>query len=214
MKYNPICIIGVDGTGKTTQAKLLLHKLNQGNYRAEYRWVRFHHLFSLPLLIIARFLKLSEVQKIDENNKIGYHYFERNKIISFLYPYFLYLDTIIDVFFKIYIPVFSGKLLVCDRFIYDTLVDVMVSTKNYNFLNSKLCAMYVNLIPKNAIVLMLDTEESILRNRRVDVFSDKTLPLRIKLYKQVSERFSIPSIDASLNIDEIHEQTLVHIGAH
>lgn len=214
MKYNPVCIIGVDGTGKTTQAKLLIHKLTQENCIAEYRWVRFHHLFSLPLLFIARFLKLSEVQKIDENSEIGYHYFERSKIISFLYPYLLYIDTLIDVFLKIYIPILSGKLLVCDRFIYDTLVDVMVSTKNYDFLNSKLCTMYINLIPKNAIVLMLATEESILKGRRVDVFCDKTLPLRIKLYKQVSEYFSIPFIDASLNIDEIHEQILVHIESN
>lgn len=205
MKPKLICIIGPDGTGKTTQAKLLVERLRKEGINCEYRWLRFYHFLSLPLLALARLMGLSEVKTLSSGRKIGYHYFYKSKAISKLYPVFLFLDTLIFAILKVYIPIkLFKKTIICDRFVYDTLVDLMVSTGNYEIYNSIIGKLFVKLIPKNSKTIMLMADEDVLRQRRDDVREDKTLNLKIKLYRELSDEFGLPVVNAGLSVDEVY----------
>ncbi len=210
MKPMLICIIGPDGTGKTTQAKMLVKKLNEAGIKCKYRWLRFYHLFCLPLLAIARLMGLSEVETLDTGRKIGYHYFYKSKTISSLYSILLFIDTLFFTIIKAYVPLkIFKKTIVCDRFVYDTLVDLMVSTRNYNIYSSIIGRLFLSLIPKNSKIIMLIADEKILRKRRDDVMHDKTLNLRIKLYKKLSEEFGILMINTNnLSINKVQERLI------
>lgn len=213
MRSRLICISGPDGTGKSTQVDLLINSLKEIGFNYEYRWLRFHHLLSLPLLAIARLKGLSEVKTLDNGEKIGYHHFNKSKTVSWLYSLLLLLDTVIFTIAKVYIPIyFLRKSVVYDRFIYDTLIDLMVSTGNYDIYKSNIGNLFLKLIPENSNVLMLITDESTLRNRRDDVFYDETLSLKIKLYKNLSKKFNIPVIDASLPVEEVHNKIIEKIS--
>lgn len=207
-----ICIIGPDGTGKTTQANLLIDSFKKKGTDYEYKWLRFYHFFSLPLLGFARLIGLSEVKTLENGEKIGYHYFYKSKLVSKIYYLFLFLDTYFLIFFKIYLPtkLFNNKLI-CDRFIYDTIVDLMISTGNYNAYKSNIGKLFLKLIPKNTNTVLLITDEKTLRNRRDDLFHDENLKLKIKLYKQLSEIYNIPVIDAGLPIKEIQKDLIKKI---
>lgn len=209
MKTKLICIIGPDGVGKSTQVKMLIDRLRKEGIKCEYKWLRFHHFFSLPLLAIARLMGLSEVKTLESDGKIGYHYFERSKTISILYPIFLFIDTLVFNTIKIYIPIkLFKKTIVCDRFVYDTIVDLMVSTRNYEIYKSKIGELFLSLIPKDSKVIMLVTDEEILKKRREDVMHDNTLNLRIKLYKKLAGEFGIPMIDARLPMEEVRKSLM------
>lgn len=211
MKKPPrlICIIGPDGTGKTTQAKMLIDKLKKEGIDCEYKWFRFHHFFSLPLLALARLMGLSEVKTLKSGRKIGYHYFYESKVISSLYSMLLLLDTFIFALAKIYIPVkIFKKTIVCDRFVYDTLVDLMTSTGNYSIYNTTIGKLFVRLIPKESKIVMLIADEDVLRKRREDIMEDKALNLKIKLYKKLTQEFNIPMIDASLSVEEVQDNLM------
>lgn len=204
-----VCIIGPDGAGKSTQINLLINNLKEKGINYEYRWLRFHHFFSLPLLGLARLLNLSEIKTINNHQKIGYHYFYRSKVISNLYPVLLFLDTFIFTIIKIYIPMkASNKNLACDRFIYDTLIDLMISTKNYNIYKSTLGKLYLNLIPNDIAIFMLMTDITTLKNRRMDIMHDKFLSSKINLYRELAHNFKIPVINADLSIEKIHEELI------
>ena len=60
MNSRLICLIGPDGTGKTTQAKALIDEFKKEGVICQYRWMRFLHFFSLPILAWARIAGLSE----------------------------------------------------------------------------------------------------------------------------------------------------------
>jgi len=206
MKNRLICIIGPDGVGKTTQVKMLIDRLRKEGINCEYKWLRFHHFFSLPLLGFARLMGLSEVKTLKSGGKIGYHYFYRSKAISSLYPIFLLIDTLIFITNKIYIPMkLFKKTIVCDRFVYDAIVDLMISTGNYEIYKSKIGKLFLSLIPQNSRIIMLIANEEILRKRREDVMHDTTLNLKIKLYKKLADEFDILTIDAGLSIEEIQK---------
>lgn len=205
-----ICIIGPDGTGKTTQAKILIEKLREMGYEYEYRWMRFHHLISLPVLALARLMGLTEVQTLPDGRKIGYHYFYRSRLISKLYPIALYLDTVLAMIFKIYIPLkIQRKRLVCDRFIHDTLVDLMVDLDNPKFANSKTAKRFLKMIPRECLTILLVAPREKIKERREDLKFDRSLGRRIEIYRELSKRFpQLIEIDASLDINRIHRQIL------
>ncbi|MGI6078572.1 MAG: hypothetical protein ACOYCB_10520 [Fastidiosipilaceae bacterium] len=206
MKGKLICIIGPDGTGKTTQANLLVDYLRQQGTDCGYKWLRFHHFFSLPVLAVARLMGLSRVETLESGKKIGYHEFHRSRLFSTVYPYVLFIDTLLFMTLKVTIPIkLFGKTIVCDRFIYDTLVDLMISTKNSDILYSGVARRYVAIIPKNCLVMAFSGDEETLRSRREDIQYDKVLPQKIHYYDLICDAFSIPTIDASLPIRTVEQ---------
>jgi thymidylate kinase len=204
-----ICIIGPDGTGKTTQVKMLIKYLKENGYNYEYRWMRFHHFISLPVLALARILGLTEIQQLPNGKKIGYHHFYKSKLISNLYMISLYLDTLLAMVFKIYIPIkIRKKYIICDRFIYDTLVDLIVDLDNFEILDSMLGRLFLKLIPKDCLVIMLLAPYEKIRDRRVDLKYDKSLEKRMGIYNKIAEKFKIKKVDASLGIKSVHKEIL------
>jgi thymidylate kinase len=213
MKNKLICIIGPDGTGKSTQIRLLIAAFQKMSINYEYRWLRFHHFISIPLLAVARILGYSEVVILGSGKKIGYHHFHNNWSLCHLYPLFLFADTFIFTAIKIYIPmIIFKKCIICDRFTYDTLVDLMISTGNYSIYDSVIGKLFLSLIPPNSKIVMLITSEDFLRSRRDDVLFDKVLSLKIKLYLDIAKKFNIDIIDASLSIDKIHLELCKKLG--
>ncbi|WP_321422014.1 hypothetical protein [uncultured Methanobacterium sp.] len=212
MKNKLMCISGPDGTGKSTQVDLLIKYFKGKGINYEATWLRFNHIFSLPLLGIARLMGLSEVITLESGNRLGYHYFYKSKTISSLYTILLLLDTIINTLFKVYIPVFIFKRnIIYDRFIYDTMVDLMVSTGTY-IAESHRGKLFLRLIPKNSVSILLITNVETLRQRRDDVLYDKTLEQKINLYHKLSEKFNILVVDANQSVENVHQELLEKIG--
>ncbi|MDI6644164.1 MAG: hypothetical protein QME14_03825 [Methanobacteriaceae archaeon] len=209
MKNNLICISGPDGTGKTTQVNLLIKNLKEFGINYEYRWLRFQHFFSLPLLAFARLIGLSEVEKLENGDKIGYHFFYKSKIVSNIYILLIYLDTLFSTIFKVYIPIYIYRShIACDRFVYDTLIDIMISTREYNLHKSIIGKLFICLIPKNSYILILITDENTLKSRRRDIRHDKNINLKIKLYKEIAKKYQITVFDANLAVNDINNQIL------
>lgn len=208
-----IYICGPDGAGKSTQAILLIENLKQRGMIFEYRWLRFHHFFSLPLLFIARLMGLSSVKTLKTGEKIGCHYFYKSNTISKLYPILLFLDTLLFTTIKLYIPkILFKKNILCDRFIYDTIVDVMISTGKDQFQHVKIMKLFLSLIPKDSKTILLVTNEEILKNRRNDIKFDRTIGLKIELYRKIASEFNIPLIDVNLSIEEVQKLIMDNLG--
>ncbi|EKF86358.1 hypothetical protein [Methanobacterium formicicum] len=208
MEKSLICVIGPDGTGKTTQIELLINYFEKNGFHYKYQWLRFYHFFSLPLLLLARFYGLSEVKILDDGEKIGYHYFHRSKLISHIYPILLFADTFLLIFFKIYLPLLFGKKIICDRFIYDTIVDLMVSTSNYELYKSRVGKLFLMLIPRNKKIFLLISNETTLKTRREDIKKDRNIGLKIELYEKLANEFNLKTIDTQESINLVHEQLI------
>jgi thymidylate kinase len=204
MDCNLICIVGPDGTGKSTQAAHLLDTLRKEGVNCEYKWMRFNHFLSLPVLLVARVLGLSEVVTLSDGKKVGYHYYWRSNLISRIYPFAMYLDTSLNYIFRVYLPIrLLKKTIICDRFIYDTIVDVMISTGRSDPDNWIFSRLFAGIIPRRCIGILLTADEDTLRQRRNDVMLDKYLKDKIELYDKIGPKYGLVRVDASLPVPEV-----------
>ena len=96
-----IFITGIDGSGKTLLSKMLISELEKKGLPTVHMWSRFNNITSKPLLAFCRFNGLNYYKQHDETI-IGYHDFERSRIISWLFIFFQLIDVWLVTLFKIW----------------------------------------------------------------------------------------------------------------
>ena len=186
-----ICITGIDGVGKTTHVNLIIEHLREKGIKCQYKWLRFHHLFSLPLLAFCRVAGYTRLSTLGNSQKCSYHEFYKSKFVSAIYPWILFFDTLLFTTIKVYIPMLFGTSIVCDRFVYDTLIDMAVATKDHEIYKKPVGTLFLKLIPKNAHFVMLDLDKSTIFSRRPELKDDLTFDERYALYESLSSQFNI-----------------------
>jgi len=207
-KASLIFIIGPDGVGKTTHARLLERELRSRGIRSKYVWMRWNHKLSLPLLGLARLLKLSKVEQLQTGKKVVYHYFDRVRPIAVTYQYVLFIDTLVSIMFKIYTKLRKSKFVICDRSPYDTLIDLMISTRNPKLLGSFIAKLFLLLVGDAISVMLVVAHPDILKSRREDVHEDRDLDLKIKLYNSLLSNFRVLVLNAEEPIDKVHSNLM------
>lgn len=198
-----ICIIGIDGVGKTTHVNLILEYLREKGIKCQYKWLRFHHFFSLPLLAFCRIVGYTRLSTLGDSHKCSYHEFYKSKYISVLYPWILFFDTAIFTIINVYIPMFFGTSIVCDRFVYDTLIDVAVATNDHEIYKKTIGKLFVKLIPRNSHFVMLVLDKSLIFSRRPELKEDLTFDERYTLYEDLSSEFNIDVEENSGNASQV-----------
>jgi thymidylate kinase len=206
-----IYITGCDGTGKSTQAKLLEEKLQTQGVKPVHLWLRFPFLFSLPLLIYARWKKLSWYE---EHNgvKHGYWEFQHSWVMRNIFPWLFLLDAFIASIWKVYLPILLGKTIVCERYTIDMLADIEIGLNDSSFHKRLPGTLFLNLLPKESRIVILDLDEETARNRRADLFSDTLLGKRLSTFRRLACDLVLQTEDSQNSIDLVHNRIWKYVN--
>ena len=162
-----VCFSGQDGTGKTKHAESLRNELVQRGICADYNWSRGIGFSIEPYLRMARLLILgSKVPKSSE-------YFSKRRIllrrepIRTLWACIMLADELLLSVIKVRIPSLLGRVVICDRYLLDILVDVRCEMgKDIGWVIRK-CVK--RLMPNPRIHFVLDSEPDEIMKRRMGV---------------------------------------------
>lgn len=196
-----VAIVGPDGCGKTTQAKMLVKRLRNEGYEA---------LYVRPVFILLNILTRSKdndvlpisprvvrTSKTNDSRKYGVVFFSQKLFMCLLgYPYALATF----VFMKFYLN--RTKIVVCDRYFYQFFYDLFGDWSEN----------IIRIFPRPDITFFINGDLDIFYSRMDDSFD--TLVSRgyymdvLDLYRRVSKKYDFVQVDASLDEEVINDSIL------
>lgn len=197
-----IFITGVDGSGKTYVARHLIKALNAKGIPAVHAWSRFNNYLSKPLLAFAKVIGLNYYE-VNNGVKVGYHDFEKSKIISFLFIRLQLIDVWIASIIKFWIPILFGqKIIIADRGPYDTIIDVSLDTGRYNLPDSLTGKLYCIAVPFSHKVFLIKRQINKIENDRPDIKQDRKLKKRMNLYLRHEKQLNFIGISNNESVEQ------------
>lgn len=202
-----ICLLGVDGVGKTLHARELEASFLKDGVKTKYVWLRFVHMTTLLLLGYCRVAGFTTYENIN-GTVVGKHRFYTSKFISYVYPRLLYIDLLPIYLSKVLIPRFMGWTVICDRFVFDTIVDLMIDLNDDHFHETSIGKKYLRLIPKDAKLVLLDLDLELIHKRRPELIADMLLARRKELYHKLAYMYRIPVVDNTQSVSLVQKKIL------
>lgn len=202
-----ICITGIDGSGKTTLSKELVEFLNLQGVRCKYVYARLSPLILQPFITIGNWIFLRKQNMFknysaysDEKKRV----LENHSFLSKIYQQILLFDYFFQTFFKVRIPLLFGTSIVCDRYVYDTVItDLSVDMK---YSDDKIKNVLDNIfifLPEPDITFLIDVSEDIAYKRKSDIPSIEYLKQRRKTYLNMGKERKMVILDGSKNLNSL-----------
>ncbi len=189
-----VCIVGIDGSGKTTLAKRLVQEMQARGTRSRYVWGGFAPTVLLrPILWLTKRLVYRRERDTEISESKGQVL--KNRWASVLYHYVVLADYVLQMLARVALPLGCGWNVVCDRYVHDIVVNTALVLDYSDEGLLRLLAGIQRLVPRPDRVLWADVPEEVAYARRDDVLSMAFLGERRRRYRLVAEARGLPVLD-------------------
>jgi len=205
-----ICFTGVDGSGKTTHAKFLKKYLEEQGYSCRYVWGASRPFLSYFFFAFTRVLGYWKHTKKNAYTD-PLEYAPRLLSVKFgkVWRLFLFIDYQLKALAKIRLPLLVGKVVICDRYFYDLLMELQLS----NVSSEKFTSALSKSMPKPLVTFLMDVPENLARTRRN--FSYEFFSKRNEVFLDLAKSFDFRVIDSSESLLKnqrmIRQETMVRV---
>jgi thymidylate kinase len=186
-----VCFTGSDGSGKSTITGTIFDSILEKNKKTKKIYGRYRPLLTKHMTTIAKrfFLHSDNGVFSDYDGFLSTRrsLLKASSFISRVYLHTVIAEYILQITIKLTIPYRFGYSIICDRYIYDTIINDIslyagLSVDETNDLLRK--AWY--FIPKPDIVFLLHVPEQVALQRKNDIPSLNYLRIRNKLYGEIA----------------------------
>jgi thymidylate kinase len=193
-KIRAVLFFGSDGTGKTTQARLLLAELRGRGIKSRKVWIRGRHTFSFAISMIM--LKLGYGGFLLHAGAPGGKILDPRRIPGKKFWAFVEFASVVPlILVRFYIPRLLGYYIVAERYVVDSIV------YNRFFLGSDFdpyAKVLLHMIPVDALSVHLDaTRAEVLSRRADDTFSVSFVDYQLREYRRLAAALSALRIDTT-----------------
>jgi len=195
-----IIFFGPDGSGKTTQADLLVKDLEKNGVRTKRLWLRSLHTLAFVISKLAmRILDLKDVYEFRSK-------YSRRRSFRSIWYIIEFISIIPLVLLKFRIPLSIGYTVVAERYIIDWMVSVSYASRNELFIDSLIARLAFKLIPKQSLLIFIDASYDAIRLRGRTEDSFEFIQFQRTLYARIANKLNSLVINTSdKTLPEVHE---------
>jgi len=206
VKSKIIVISGIDGSGKTSSINALQEMLKNKGIKSKYVWLRYNHYLTKFVLAFSKCIGLTKYEYFD-NSRVVYHNFYKSKIVSWLFIWFTYIDTLLVSIFKVYIPSkLKSEYIIIDRWVFDIMIDLEIDTRMDFSRNSFFSKLFKSLLPSSANCFLIQRNSNTVRVERDESINDRSFFQRYSLYDYHSSDLVLEPIDNNNKLTETISQ--------
>ena len=195
-----VIFFGADGTGKSTQAAMLLKEFKDRGLKASKAWIRARH--SLAYVVSQLLIRMGYKLTLTTQNSQRRILDSRALPAKWLWSLLEFISVIPWIITRMYLPLLLGYHVVAERYIVDTIVyNQYFIGKSFNIYAKALMRM----IPKDALLIHMDAErQDVLKRRKGDIFSENFIEHQLKQYRHIASQLNTLSINTSnRSIEEV-----------
>jgi thymidylate kinase len=205
-----IAFSGIDGSGKTTQVKLLGKELKANGIATFKMWSRWRPLLSLPLLEVLRRTGQVKVQKADFLTIVEFQV-PKNESIASLWVLVTQLENLLKTSLKLILPLTLGRAVVCDRYVLDLMVDG-ISDLHDPPSKVRFGFKLLRFLPRPDFAFLVDIDAEAAYARKPDLPSVSHNIARIQQYHELYNQAGVRIIDGRNPPDLIHREVWTRVS--
>ena len=203
-----LVLAGMDGAGKTLQARRLVQELTAADVPTCYLWCRGRNWLSLPIIALGRRLQgapKTHQDVADENDRRREADYQkkktgilRNPLARLLWSVTVLTERLLELSLYVRRALRRGQVVVADRYLFDSLVDLAVDLDEPPEVAARrLSQWYTAMLPRPDCVFLLDVDPVTAYARKSDVPSLDYLTRRRAHYLALARAGGWTVIDAS-----------------
>jgi glycosyltransferase involved in cell wall biosynthesis/thymidylate kinase len=192
-RYRLVALAGVDGGGKTYLLEALQRRLDRAGVPHRHVWTRFRNYLSKPLLALARLTGHNRKEEM-VGVRTGYHDFSGRPWLAWPFLCLQLVDSVLDSWWR-YHRGHDRRVILADRCIYDTLVDLAIDTGLDEVVFGRLGRWLVEQLPTPHLAVILNRPVAAIRADRPDVLLDRNFARRRALYRRLADEFRLPVLE-------------------
>ena len=206
-----VCIMGIDGTGKTTLARNAVAALQAQGTPAAYVYGRTVPMLSRLLMALGRAILLRE-HDLWQNYPAyaaSKKQVSRRRALAWPYAASIWLDYYVQIWLKLLPHLSSQRVVVLDRYLYDTVINELAVQLDYSpGQTEQAIERGLRLLPTPSLALLLDLPEEVAFSRKNDVPHVEYLRERRGRYLELSARPEVHRLDAGGTPQDLLEAAL------
>lgn len=181
-----IIVSGIDGCGKTAVVNELCKRLEREGLSTRYEWMRYNHRLVKPIHGLCRLVGLSRAYEVD-GRRIWRHEFYQSGLFSSCYITLTWLDVLLGrLLLEIRLLLRQVDVVVCDRWVPDVIVDLVVDTRRRGLLCGKWHERFARLLPSRVRQYVIERDRENIYACRPDVTRDVAFSFRRRLYRRLA----------------------------
>ncbi|HUV36306.1 MAG TPA: hypothetical protein VMX58_05135 [Patescibacteria group bacterium] len=204
-----LVLCGLDGSGKSTQAELLAKRLRGEGYDVATVWSRWEPSLSAPLIRIAK----RRISSRPDAATADYTHFTAAKRRTMRSPWkrmlwqlMVWSEYAVQINYRLMPHMLRRWGVICDRYVYDTLIDIAINfSVNPGEIDSLCAHPLLALFPTPRQVVYIDIDPETGAVRKADGTPAEYLADRREYYLSMARLLGAAIIDGGDTVEGVAE---------
>jgi dTMP kinase len=203
-----ICFMGIDGSGKSTLAKALYRELQNQGIQCTYLWwlQAENSLLRRTLRKVLTGKGPTHTRPLSKQRLMDAH-----KKQQYAYQMCVLLDYLRQLVTRVIVPVSFGKTVICDRYIYDTVIAFAIEFGYSEPRLDQVLKIVESVSPSPDVLFIVDVPIEIAFSRKGDITDPDSLRIPKKTYLEMSKKMSACLLDGTRDLESLSKDVLSEV---